>query len=394
MIQQIRLMNGLWQYLCAQSPRALIACLIGVVLLAACTEAEQDTVQQPGFEGGEAAQEGAVHAPAFDLPPSVFLSEASLAAEAQYWRESRVHGKKVAEQCPSLYESTPEARKCRADLFYQSEQYQRIRKAFPVNVTLETLANVPVEVIVPVNGIAEHNIDRVLVNLHGGAMIGGSRTTSQRESIPIAALGGIKVISVDYRMAPEHVFPAASEDVAAVYKELLKDYEPHNIGIYGCSAGGGLTAESMAWFQKEGLPLPGAIGMFCGAARPGGDTQTYGWLLQGVDIRQYEPPKEVKGYMDGADEESPLVWPGLSDAVMSAFPPSLLISSTRDVALSGVVATHGQLTRLGVEADLHVWDGLPHAFIYNTELPEAHEAYDVIVSFFNTHLGDNHEEAE
>jgi monoterpene epsilon-lactone hydrolase len=71
---------------------------------------------------------------------------------------------------------------------------------------------------------------------------------------PIASIGKIKVISVDYRQAPEYAFPSASEDVATVYRELLKTYKPTNIGIYGCSAGGLLTAETIAWFQKEKLP--------------------------------------------------------------------------------------------------------------------------------------------
>jgi len=62
-----------------------------------------------------------------------------------------------------------------------------------------------------------------------------------------------------YRQAPEFAFPAATEDIAAVYRELLKTYRPEDIGIFGCSAGGSLTAQSMAWFLKENLPLPGAI---------------------------------------------------------------------------------------------------------------------------------------
>src|SRR3546814_5596313 len=81
--------------------------------------------------------------------------------------------------------------------------------------------------------------------------------------MPIAAIGRIKVISVDYRQGPDFTFPAASEDVAAVYRELIKQYDPRNIGIYGCSAGGLLTAQSVAWLIDKKLPLPGAIAMLC-----------------------------------------------------------------------------------------------------------------------------------
>ncbi|ARN73810.1 alpha/beta hydrolase [Oceanicoccus sagamiensis] len=72
---------------------------------------------------------------------------------------------------------------------------------------------------------------------------------------------------------------------------------------------------------------------------------------------------------------------------MSAFPPSLLISSTRDYLLSSVVATHRQLTRLGVEADLHIWEGLDHVFHYNPALPDARELHQLIVQFFARQLG-------
>jgi epsilon-lactone hydrolase len=111
--------------------------------------------------------------------------------------------------------------------------------------------------------------------MHGGAFAVGSVRGGLAESIPVAAVAGIKVITVDYRMAPEHQFPAASEDVASVYKELLKKYKPKNIGIYGCSAGGMLAGQSVAWFQKQRLPRLGAIGIFCagGDANPSGDSR-------------------------------------------------------------------------------------------------------------------------
>jgi len=103
------------------------------------------------------------------------------------------------------------------------------------------------------------------------------------ESIPIASLGKIKVITVDYREGPEAQFPAASEDVAAVYRALLKTYSPSSIGIYGCSAGGILTAESVAWFQSHGLPTPGAIGLFGSGAVVDrwGDAMYFAAILEG-----------------------------------------------------------------------------------------------------------------
>lgn len=219
--------------------------------------------------------------------------------------------------------------------------------------------------------------------------MGGSRTASHAESIPIASLGQIKVLSIDYRMGPEYRFPAASEDVAAVYRELIKSYSPKNIGIYGCSAGGTLTSHAVSWFQKENLPLPGAIGMFCAGAQTfangrwsRSDSMYFVSAIAGVKIGEMPFP-----YFEVVDRNDPLASPGDYDKVMAKFPPSLLITGTRDFSLSSVVYTHAQLTRLGVKADLHVWEGMGHGFYVDNSLPEAREANDVIIKFFDSHLG-------
>src|ERR1019366_8644325 len=112
---------------------------------------------------------------------------------------------------------------------------------YPVEVQAATIGGVPTLVIVPKAGIAPRNLHRVLINLHGGGFSVCAPTCGIIESIPIAGLGKIKVVTVDYRQGPGFKFPAASEDVAKVYAELLKQYKPESIGIFGCSAGGMLT---------------------------------------------------------------------------------------------------------------------------------------------------------
>ena len=84
----------------------------------------------------------------------------------------------------------------------------------------------------PAGGVLDKNKDRILINLHGGGFVIGDTKT---ESIPIAAVGKIKVVSIDYRKGPSYKFPAASVDVAAVYKEILKEYRPEYIAIYASS---------------------------------------------------------------------------------------------------------------------------------------------------------------
>ena len=130
-----------------------------------------------------------------------------------------------------------------------------------MTVEHKTIAGIYTDIVTPKDGVATKNRNRVLLNVHGGGFISGARTAALVESIPIASVEKIKVITIDYRMGPEYKFPAASEDVAAVYKEMLKEYQPQHIGLYGCSAGGMLTAMSIAWFQKNHLPNPSAIGV-------------------------------------------------------------------------------------------------------------------------------------
>jgi acetyl esterase/lipase len=83
----------------------------------------------------------------------------------------------------------------------------------------------------------------------------------------------------------------------------------------------------------------------------------------------------------------PLVFPARSEEVLARFPPSLLIASSRDQALSSVIHTHSRLVALGVDAELHVWEGLGHAFFFVPDLAESREVYDVTVRFFDRHLG-------
>lgn len=142
-------------------------------------------------------------------------------------------------------------RECLASHFYTTPLYKKTIERYPVDIKIDTINGVYTEVFMPKEGTTKENQNKVLISLHSGAFQFDSRTASRIESIPIAALSGIKVISIDYRMGPEHQFPAASEDVTTVYKSLLEKYKPQNIGIYGTAAGAQLVSQALAWFQKE-----------------------------------------------------------------------------------------------------------------------------------------------
>jgi epsilon-lactone hydrolase len=85
--------------------------------------------------------------------------------------------------------------------------------------------------------------------------------------------------------------------------------------------------------------------------------------------------------------DDPLVAPANSPDVLAKFPPTLLITATRDFAMSGALNTDVLLTKAGVDSELHVWDGLFHGFFYNADVPESKEAFNIMISFFDRHLG-------
>jgi acetyl esterase/lipase len=267
-----------------------------------------------------------------------------------------------------------------------------MRERYPVDISEQRIGGIVTDVVTPANGIAPENRDRVLINLHGGGFTTGARTAALVESVPLAALMRIKVISVDYRMAPEFQFPAASEDVAAVYRALLKRYSPSHMALYGCSAGGMLTAESIAWFHAHDLPNPAAIGIFCATLGPlaAGDSVHLAGPLLGMTM----PPRPAaagaapppRGYLDGIKAGDPRAYPLSDPALLAKFPPTLFISGTRSFEFSAALNSHNQLAKAGVDTRFFGWDGMFHGFFYNSELPESREAYAVMVRFFEDHL--------
>ena len=325
-------------------------------------------------------EQGTAHLPAMKIPASDYMSAEARRTFIQVFAHPKA--KRPADQDIKVMRERDEEK--------NAPLVAHALELYPVNIEPRVIGGVRTQVITPKDGVSAKNRNRVLINLHGGGFIWGETNGAKTESIPIAGLGKITVITVAYRMAPEFKFPAASEDVAAVYRELLKEHKASDIGIYGCSAGGILTAESVAWFQKEGLPMPGAIGTFCGSAAPiRGDSSHLASPLVGE-----QPPKAMAGksradnpYFTGAAPTDPLVLPVNSPEVLARFPPTLLIAGSRDPTVSSLFYVQSALSKAGVDAELHVWDGMWHAFFMDPELPESQEVFAVVVKFFDRHLG-------
>src|SRR5579862_474939 len=317
--------------------------------------------------------------PSIDLPPSAYLSEEAKRALAE----------QPAIEPPTVYskENIVEIRRVLDG--FAIPLVAEAKKLFPGTISTTKIAGVPVTIVTPKGEITPPNQHRVLIELHAGALIMGAGY-GIAESLAIASTGKFKVISVDYRLTPENTFPAISEDIANVYKALLKQYQAQQIGIFGSSIGGLLTAESLTWFQRHRLPTPGAVAMLgSGAdARFDGDSR-YTSPASGYDAKPNEQVVDfmLKSYFGNADLKDPLISPVWSKESLARFPPTLLLTSTRAHEMSSVVYTHQQLLAAGTSTDLRIWDGLPHCFyLLVPQVPESKEVFRVVSQFFERHL--------
>jgi epsilon-lactone hydrolase len=199
--------------------------------------------------------------------------------------------------------------------------------------------------------------DRIVLDLHGGALIlmGGSACAA----MTAIAAGGTRMATwgVDYRMPPDHPYPAALDDCLTVYRALLGERDSNRIVVVGGSAGGNLAAALVVRARDEGLPLPAAVVLNTPEVdlTESGDTFT---TNLGVDTI-LSPLKVVNElYAAGHDLAHPYLSPLFAD--LTGFPPTILTSGTRDLFLSNTVRMHRALRRVGVEAELHVLEAAPH----------------------------------
>jgi monoterpene epsilon-lactone hydrolase len=325
-------------------------------------------------------QDGVVHVPSFELPPSELSS-----AEAQGFMKLR------ARMPHDILTMEPDIAKSRKGLDAMlSPAVEQMLHAYPVEIAETTIAGVPARVVTAKGQRVDPQ--RVLINLHGGAFSTCWDACSKLESAPIASQTGYKVVSVNYRMAPEATHPAAIEDVATVYRELLKTYQPQHIGIYGCSAGGALTGQAAAWLPAHGLPQAGAIGMFgAGAVRFGVGDSAY---VAGYADGSFPPPPKAgepaidltRGYFANADMTDPIISPALHPEVLKNFPPALIITGTRAMDMSPAIYTNSQLLKAGRHSTLIVGEAMGHCYLYWPQLPESRDAYAEIAHFFADNL--------
>ena len=263
-------------------------------------------------------------------------------------------------------------------------------KLYPAKITNTRIAGVPVRVVDPARPNPALR-DDVLLNVHGGGF--DSDSGSYTETVPITGMTGVRAIAVLYRLSPEYAFPAAVDDSIAVYKELLKTHKPSQIVLYGTSAGAILTGELASRIKQLGLPEPAALGIFSGFGdfTRAGDSG-YLFTISGNGFAGPLAPVRVSqvlpSYVGKTSRRDPVLSPIFSD--LHGMPPTLFVTSTRDILLSGTSNLHRAYLNAGDDARLIVFDGLPHAFWYNSSLPEALEANHDMAAFFVDQLKRSH----
>jgi epsilon-lactone hydrolase len=209
------------------------------------------------------------------------------------------------------------------------------------------------------------------------------------EATMMAGFGRFKVISVDYRMPPDHPYPAALDDAMTVWKAVAKTTDPKNMAIFGSSAGGALTLSMVLRAKLDNVPLPGAIapGTPMSDLTLAGDSFATNAMVDNVLIAPSTScDARAALYANGHDLKDPLLSPVYGD--MRGFPPTILNSGTRDLLLSNTVRVHRKLRQAGVVAELHVHEGQAHGGWYrDASAPESKEAFEEIARFFDNHLG-------
>ncbi len=236
--------------------------------------------------------------------------------------------------------------------------------------------------------VAPEHQDRLIVHVHGGAFVFNGGVAAIGEAALLADVCKTRVLSIDYRTPPDHPFPAPPDDVMSVWTAVAAEHDPEKTAMAGTSAGGGLIMTTMLRLKETKAPHPAAI--FLGT--PGADLSKTGdtvFLNAEVDnmLGRYEGRLEAcaRLYANGRDLQDPLVSPVYGD--LAGFPPTILISGTRDLLLSATIRTHRKLRSAGVEADLHVYEGMSHAmYLTSFPSPESRDGLGEIARFFDRHL--------
>jgi epsilon-lactone hydrolase len=295
-------------------------------------------------------------------PPAIALPAEPDPKDKAAWR---IHIDKVNQQLASMFSVSAET--------------------YPGEIITHHLSSALLYEVKPKN-FSPSNERRAVLYIHGGAFIIGGGYAAAHAAMRIGSLTQTRIFSVDYRMPPDHPFPAGLNDAVEAYKELLTRYQPANIAVYGPSAGGGLAAALVLKARDIGLPMPAV----CVLHSPEADLTESGDTFETndkVDIILSRLTNSIALYADGHDLKDPYLSPIFAD-FSKGFPSTILTSGTRDLFLSNTANMHRALRRAGIKAELHVFEAMSHGGFMG-RAPEDQEVLAEQVRFMNEHLSSN-----
>jgi len=228
---------------------------------------------------------------------------------------------------------------------------------------------------------ADARADRALLFLHGGGYVMGSLNTHRELMARLSRSTGARVLGIDYRLAPEHPFPAALDDAEAAYRWLLGEgFAAHNLLLAGDSAGGGLSMATLLRLRDLGVALPAGAVLFS----PWADLTGSGDSIR--TRAAAEPMVTPQGvietamqYCASSDPRHPLVSPVFAN--LTGLPPLLIQVGDDEILLDDSTRLAANAKRDGVSAELQIWEGAFHVFQALPSLPEAAEALAKVATF-------------
>ena len=264
--------------------------------------------------------------------------------------------------------------------------YERMMSVFPLDEDIVCqrvgAGGVPAEWIAAPGASEDHT----LVYFHGGGYVIGSMRTLRVTLSRISRAAGVRVLGLDYRLAPENPFPAALEDCLSAYRWLLSEgADPAKIVFAGESAGGGLTVAALVALRYLGEPLPaGGIGVSSWADLAlSGESMTTNAEVD-PSVSREGLWSRTKNYMGDRDPRTPLASPINAD--LHGLPPLLLMVGSIEVVLDDSTRLVERAKAAGVDATLEVWDGMPHNWhTFAPMLPEGQRAIDRMAEFIRQH---------
>jgi acetyl esterase/lipase len=256
-------------------------------------------------------------------------------------------------------------------------------RAHPAGIRTHQLSRTPLYEVTPESLAPAHETCAIFY-VHGGAYIHGAGLAGAYMAQPLVGTAKMRAFCVDYRMPPDHPFPTGLDDAVDAYRWVIGRHEPEKIAICGGSAGGGLAAALVLKLRDLGLPMPGA----CVLATPEADLTESGDSFETNDtvdvVARHRLTDSIAVYADGHDLHDPYLSPVFGD-FSKGFPPTILTTGTRDLFLSNTVLMHRALLRAGIEAELHVWEAMPHGGFFGA--PEDDEVLAEQARFIHKRLG-------